>query len=64
MAENNRVNIRTLAANNPAVKARVRSVELLGAGKVRFSRSENGLEVFLPDNVRPNDISLVLKIKM
>ncbi len=62
--ENNRVNIRTLAANNPAVKARVRSVELLGAGKVRFSRSENGLEVFLPDNVRPNDISLVLKIKM
>lgn len=62
--EDGKVVIKSLAKNNGKVKGNVKSVELLGAGKVKFRRSDDGLLVSLPNNVKPNDISLVLKIRM
>jgi len=37
-------------------------VELLGAGKVNFKQTAEGLSVQLPKGKKPNEISLVLKI--
>lgn len=55
--------VKSLAKGSETGKRRIKSVELLGAGKVKFSHTADGLSVKLPENVRPNDISFVLKIK-
>ncbi len=53
--------MKCLAKGNPHGK--VKGVELLGYGKVKFTRNGNGLTVTLPDE-RPNDIAPVLKMKL
>ena len=58
-----RLLIKTLADGSSKFKGKIKKVELLGAGKVKFNRTADGLVVNLPEGKKPNDISLVLKIK-
>ncbi len=58
-----KVLIKSLAKGNSTFNRNVKKVELLGAGKVRFSQTAGGLEVSLPKGKKPSEISLVLKIK-
>jgi len=60
--EDGKVHIRSMAKGAGNYQGKIRKVELLGYGKVRFSHDRDGLHVSLPSGVRPNDISLVLRI--
>jgi alpha-L-fucosidase len=55
--------LRTLASDNSAFDKKIKSVELLGGGKLKFSRTTEGLAVNLPERKKTNEISLVLKIR-
>lgn len=59
--EDGKIVIKSLAEGGRVAPAKVESVELLGYGKVAFSRTAAGLEAVLP--VKLNDIAPVLKIK-
>lgn len=59
--EDGKIVIKSLAEGGRVAPAKVESVELLGYGKVEFSRTAAGLEAVLP--VKLNDIAPVLKIK-
>jgi len=59
--ENGTLTIRALAEGSALLKSKIRSVELLGYGRVRFRRTGAGLEVSLPKPV--NKIAPVLKIR-
>lgn len=55
--------LKSLAKESELYQDEVKSVELLGHNaSLPFSRTEEGLQVELPQNVQFNDISLVLKI--
>lgn len=56
------VTIKSLASDSNLYTGRIKSVELLGYGKVNFTRTPEGLKVQLPDTPL-NDIAPVLKIK-
>lgn len=58
-----RILIKSLAKGNGNFKGSVKKVELLGGGKAKFRSTVEGLVVDLPSGKKPNDISLVLKIK-
>jgi alpha-L-fucosidase len=61
--EDDRVVIRSLSAGNELYPETISNVSLLGVGEpVAFERTDEGLVVALPEGVRPNDISLALKI--
>lgn len=60
--EDGKVVIKSLSTNNPLHPKRVKKVVLLGAGKVQFASSEQGLTITLPTQ-KTSDIALVLKIK-
>ena len=60
--EDGKVHIRSMAKGSDKYKGKIHRVELLGHGKVKYTRDTDGLHVTLPSGVRPNDISLVLKI--
>ena len=60
--EDGKVVIKSLAIGSLLYTATVKKVELLGAGKVKFRRVAEGLLVELPENKKPNDLSLALKI--
>jgi alpha-L-fucosidase len=53
--------IKSLAEDSKYYNGKIRSVELLGYGKVKFNRTAEGLVVYLPSPT--NDIIPVLKIK-
>jgi alpha-L-fucosidase len=53
--------IKSLAKDSKYYNGKIRSVELLGYGKVKFNRTAEGLVVYLPSPT--NDIIPVLKIK-
>ncbi len=55
--------MKSLAKGSPYYKGKVKSVELLGHGKVKFTCDENGLKVTLPED-KPNGIAPVLKVKL
>lgn len=57
-----RVVIQSLAKGSKLYKGAIRKVELLGAGNVKFKRTDEGLVVELPRDKQPNAISLALKI--
>lgn len=59
-----RVLIRSLAKGTEHSPARIRSVELLGYGRVSHRHTADGLLVQLPAGKIPNDISAVLKIRI
>lgn len=57
-----KVLIKSLATNSPHYTGQVKKVEMLGAGKVNFQRTDKGLAITLPKDKKPNEISCVLKI--
>lgn len=62
--ENDKVIIKSLAAGNPLYPQSIKDVSLLGTdAKVSFKRTAEGLIIDLPSEVKPNEISFVLKIK-
>jgi len=61
--EDGKLVIKSLAENNPLSEGEIKNIQLLGTNEtVSFQRAENGLIVTLPSAIRPNEISLVLKI--
>ena len=60
--EDGKVVIKSLSKNNPLHPDKIKSVELLGIGKVRYTRGEEGLAVTLPAQ-KGNNIAVVLKIR-
>ena len=61
--EEGRVVIKSLSAGSEYFPGKIGRVELLGYGKVPFTRTAEGLEVSLPTENRPNDLAPVLKIR-
>jgi alpha-L-fucosidase len=57
-----KVTIKSLALNNPLFQKKISRVELLGYGKIPFTRTTEGLVVTLPAK-RLNDIAPVIKIR-
>jgi len=53
--------IRPLAENNPQKTGKIENIELLGYGKVEFTRDNDGLKVSLPSN-EPCEHAYALKI--
>lgn len=60
--EDHRVLIKSLASESKLHSKKIKKVELLGYGSVKFERTAQGLKVELPEG-RLNDIAPVLKIK-
>lgn len=60
--ENGVVKIRSLAEGSRYHEKKIKSVELLGYGKVKFTRTPHGLEVTLPADA-PRSVAPVLKVK-
>ena len=55
--------MKSFRKGSPYYKGKVKSVELLGYGKVKFTCGEDGLKVTLPEE-KTNDIAPVLKVKL
>ncbi len=59
----NKVVVKSLSKDSPLYEGTVKNVELIGSeGSLKFTQTENGLEVELPSAEQINDISFVLKI--
>lgn len=61
--ENRMITIKSLASGSELYTKRIRSVELLGYGKVKFSRTDKGLTITLPQQDEFKSIAPVFKIK-
>lgn len=59
--ENNIITIKTLASNSKIYPKKIKEVELLGYGKVKFSRTADGLTIKIPADA-PQSLSPVLRI--
>ena len=59
---NGQVTVKSLASNSPQWAGKVDSVRLVGGGKLKFTRDENGLHVTLPGKL-PSQIAFALKIQ-
>lgn len=60
----NEVLIKSLAADSTLYPREIKQITMLGHKKaLKFSRTADGLRVMLPKGIRPNSISLVLKIE-
>jgi len=59
---NGQVTVKSLASNSPQWAGKVGSVRLVGGGKLKFTRDENGLHVTLPGKL-PSQIAFALKIQ-
>lgn len=59
--ENKTISVKSLAEGSTLYPEKIKSVELLGYGKVKFTRTANALVVNLPEKL--NNIIPVLKIK-
>ena len=61
--ENNQVVIKSLGKDASLMESSIKEVSMLGSSeKVLFKETPNGLVIDLPKDVRPNEISFVLKI--
>lgn len=61
---NRKAVIKSLSSiNKVGSENQILEVQLLGHGKVPFKRTNNGLNITLPENL-PNDVALVYKIKI
>ncbi len=58
---NNRVTIKPLRTNNPQRTGKIEHVELLGHGKVDFTRDNEGLKIHLPAQ-KPCEHAYALKL--
>lgn len=61
--EDGRIVIKSLASGSKLFPQRIRRIELLGYGVVKFNRTEEGLSIALPVGSKINDIAPVFKIK-
>ena len=59
--ENDKLIIKALSLNNEQKTGLIEKVDLLGIGKLSFSRTENGLEIQLPDK-KPGQHAFTLKL--
>jgi len=59
--ENGTVSVKALANASPLYTAAIKSVELLGYGKVKFHRTDEALIISLPEKL--NNIMPVMRIK-
>ncbi|MDO5761846.1 MAG: alpha-L-fucosidase C-terminal domain-containing protein, partial [Bacteroidales bacterium] len=59
--EDHKVCVKALAEGSPLFPQKIKTVELLGYGKVSFTRNADNLIVTLPEKL--NNIMPVLKIK-
>ena len=61
--EDGKILIKSLSEGNGLYPTPISKVEMIGTDEpVTFERTKEGLIARLPENIRPNDISLVLKI--
>lgn len=60
--DDNTVTVKSLAEGSEYYKNKIKSVELLGYGKVKFSRDSDGLTVKIPADA-PKSVAPVLKIR-
>lgn len=60
--EDGKVTVKSLAEGNPLHDKKIKSVELLGYGKVKFTRDAEGLKVKLPEGAFKS-VAPVLKIR-
>lgn len=60
--EDGMIKVKSLAAGSSLHKSKIKSVELLGYGKVKFTRDSEGLKVTLPDDA-PRSVAPVLRIR-
>jgi len=60
--EDGKVVVKSLSLHNPLYPEKIKKVELLGSGNMKFQTNENGLTVELPAK-KTSDIAIVLKIK-
>ena len=60
--EDGMIKVKSLAAGSSLHKRKIKSVELLGYGKVKFTRDGEGLKVTLPDDA-PRSVAPVLRIR-
>jgi len=60
--EDGMIKVKSLAAGSSLHKSKIKSVELLGYGKVKFTRDGEGLKVTLPDDA-PRSVAPVLRIR-
>ncbi len=58
---NGKITIKSMATNSANFPKEVAKVELLGAGQLKFDRTDAGLSVSLPDQ-KPNDFAYCLKV--
>ena len=56
------ITVKSLAEGSKLHDKKIKSVELLGYGKVKFTRDSDGLKVVLPENA-PKSVAPVLRIK-
>jgi alpha-L-fucosidase len=56
------VMIKSLANNSPHWPGKIGSARLLGAGKIKFTRDENGLKFTLPEK-KPCEIAFALEVR-
>ena len=60
---NNRLLIKSLGKGNKKIKGNIKNIQLIGhKGNLKFSQTENGLEVFLPAK-KPCDIAYAISIE-
>lgn len=60
--EDGKIKVKSLADGSSLHKSKIKSVELLGYGKVKFTRDGEGLKVTLPDDA-PRSVAPVLRIR-
>lgn len=60
--EDGKVTVRSLAKGSPHFASRIKGVELLGYGKVKYTRDAEGLKVDIPADA-PKTVAPVLKIR-
>lgn len=60
--EDNRITVKALARKSPHHTSEIKSVELVGHGKVKFTRTDEGLSVIIPANAN-RSVAPVLKIR-
>ncbi len=60
--EDGKITVKSLAEGSALHNKKIRSVELLGYGKVKFTRDSNGLKVILPENAKKS-VAPVIRIR-
>ncbi len=60
--EDGKITVKSLSNNSQYFDKKIKSVDLLGYGKVKFERDASGLTVFIPEDA-PKSVAPVIRIK-